>query len=378
MPFSNYRNQFTFTHDKVYINHASLSPLSLDVRDKMDWFINNRSFGEIKFYDEMVEIGEQLRQNLGKMLHAPAENIAFTSNTSHGLNILAQGIEWQKGDEIIIVKDSFPAMVYPFDNLKEQGVKIVWAQNKEGFADAATLEKCISAQTRMIVVSFVHYHTGYRSDLLEIGALCKHRNLIYCVDAIQGLGVMPIDVTACHIDFLSSGGHKWLMGPMGTGLCYIAPRIFEKVKVSYAGWLGVDSSWQDKKLVYDMHGDARRFEFATKNYLGICGLSASVEMLLKVGTKAIEQHLLILGAILVEKLTDLGLTFLGHKDSYYWSGVYTFEHPDAEELFIYLNKHKVICTARHGALRFAPHFYNTREDIMQVVELIARFVREHA
>ncbi len=377
MPFAAYRNQFPFTNDKIYLNHAGVSPLSTDVREKMDWFINNRSFGEIEFFEEMIELRDQTRLQLAKLINAPADNIAFTANTSTGFNWLAQGLEWQKGDQIILTDLEFPSNVYPFLNLQKKGVDVVFVKNKNGCIDVDDIEKAINPKTRMISISSVEFSSGFRNDLLAIGALCKHHNLIFSVDAIQGLGAIPLDAVANHIDFISCGGHKWLMGPMGIGFMYAAPSLLEKIEPTFVGWDSVKDSFDFLDYNFELLQDARRFEYATQNHLGICGLSASVEILQRIGIVAIEQHLLILGKQMVERFPDFNMTFCGHEDSFYWSGIYSFTHPDAEEMFIFLKKHHVICSVRNGALRFSPHFYNTRDDINELIDLIGKFHRTH-
>ncbi len=377
MPFTAYRNQFPFTSNKIYLNHAGVSPLSSDVREKMDWFINNRSFGEIEFFEEMGELRDQTRSLIAQIINAQQDYIAFTANTSSGFNWLTQGLKWKKGDQIILTDLEFPSNVYPFMNLEKKGVEIVFVKNKKGCIKVEDIEKAISPKTRMISISSVEFSTGFRNDLLAIGALCKHHNLIFSVDGIQGLGAIPLDVKTTHIDFLSCGGHKWLMGPMGIGFMYISPRIFDKVAPVFVGWDSVKNPLDFLDYNFELLPDARRFEYATQNNLGICGLSASLDLLHRIGIAAIEQHLLILGKQLVNSLPDYGMKFLGHEDPFYRSGIYSFSSPDAEELFMFLKKHSVICSIRDGALRFSPHFYNNRDDINEVIDLVGKFHRTH-
>lgn len=377
MPFSAYRSQFPFTASKIYMNHAAVSPFSIDVRERMDWFINNRSFGEIEFYEEIQEIRALTRKQIAKLIGGDSENIAFTSNTSEGLNWLAQGLKWKKGDQIILNDLEFPSNIYPFLNLKKKGVEIVYVKSHNGCIDVADIEAVITPRTRLLSISFVEFLSGYRNDLLEIGALCKKNNIIYSVDGIQGLGVMPIDVKQCHIDFLSSGGHKWLMGPMGVGFMYVGNTLMKELQPVFSGWLSVEDPWDFFNYDQKPAADARRFEYATQNHLGIYGLSAALELLDRAGTAAIEQHLLILGQQFVDRLPEFGLKFTGAADSYYWSGIYTFRGPDCDKIFEYLKQNNVICSLREGCIRFSPHFYNTRDEVMEVIEFIAKFRREN-
>lgn len=377
MPFTSYRKQFPFTVDRIYLNHASASPISTDVREKMDWFINNRSFGEIEFFEDIDDIRDQTRELLAKLINGKKENIAITSNASEGLNHLAQGLNWKKGDQIILSDIESPANVYPFMNLQRKGIELVFVKSKKGCINVEDLDKAITPKTKMLAISFVEFLSGFKNDMLALGAICKKNNIIYCVDASQGLGAIPLDVQACHIDFLTCSGHKWLMGPMGVGFMYLNSDLIENITPAFTGYQGVKSSIENLKYKLDLLPDARKFEYATQNYLGICGLWASLETLSKVGTPAVEQHLLILGQELIERLADFDLKFIGSEDSFFWSGIYSFAFPDAEELLIYLKSKNITCSVISGNIRFSPHFYNNRDDINKVIEIIADWYRKH-
>lgn len=375
MPFTSFRSQFPFTVDRIYLNHASVSPLSLDVIEKMDWYINNRSFGEIDFYDEINTIVDQTKTMLARLINGKKEYIAFTSNASEGLNHLIHSYKWRKGDQVILTNIESPSNVYPFLNLANKGVELIYIKAKNGHVNLVDIEKAISPRTRMVAISFIEFISGYKNDLLAIGAICKKHGIDYCVDGSQGIGAIPLDVKTCHIDFLTCSGHKWLMGPMGTGFMYFSEQLFGKITPVFAGYKSVKSDFDDLKYTLDLLPDARRFEYATQNYLGICGLWASIDLLLKIGVSTIEQHLLILGKQLVERLPDYNLKFRGIEDSFYWSGIFSFEYGDAEELLIHLSKNNVVCSVVAGNNRFSPHFYNNREDINAIIEIIANWDR---
>ncbi len=373
MPFSSFRSLFPFAGNKVYLNHAAVSPLSTDVREKMEWFINERSFGDIEFIDETIKIKEETRSLLAQLIHAEKDHIGFVTNTSEGLNILAQGLEWKEGDEIIIPECEFPANIYPFLNLERKGVKIKYIPSPHGIVEIEEIEKAISSKTRLLTISFVEYANGFRNDLEQIGKICTDKGIIFCVDAIQGVGAMSLDVQACNIDFLSCGGHKWLMGPMGAGFIYLNSRMLKEIQPAYTGWLAVEDAWDFSNIDLKLLPNARRFEYATQNFAGIAGLSASVELLVRLGPAAIEQHLLILGQEMVDDLSELGMEFMGHKDSVNWSGIYSFKAPDAELLFEFLHSREIYCSLRKGAIRIAPHFYNNRDDINLLVRAIGEW-----
>jgi selenocysteine lyase/cysteine desulfurase len=173
MPFTSYRNEFPFTVNRIYLNHAAVAPLSTDVREKMDWFINNRSFGEIDFFEDINDIHVQTRASLAGLINGKKENVAITSNASEGLNHLARGLKWKKGDQIILSNIESPANVYPLMNLQEQGVELVFIKSKKGCINVDDVEKAITPRTRMLAISFVEFFSGFRNDMLALGALCK-------------------------------------------------------------------------------------------------------------------------------------------------------------------------------------------------------------
>ncbi len=376
MSLTKYRALFPFLVNKIYLNHAAISPLSTDVRDKMDWFVNERSFGEIDFYQDMLQLREQTRDSVARLINAPVGQIAFTGNTTEGLNWLVNGLEWQEGDEVIVTDMEFPANVYPFLNLERQGVKVVFVKNRRGCIEPEDIRAAITPKTRLLSISFVEFLNGFRNDLTAIGALCREHDVLFSVDAIQGLGAIPLDVQAMDIDFLSCGGHKWLMGPAGAAFMYMKPALLEALQPVFAGWLSVKNPWDFFDYKLEWEEDASRFEYGTQNFLGIAGLGASLDVLLRVGVPTIEQHLLILGQQLVDGLTDLGFSFLGAPDPKHWSGIYTFRHEKAEVIFKYLQEQNIFPSLRDGAIRFAPHFYNNREDIHEAIDACDRALRK--
>jgi len=378
MSFSTYRSQFPFLANKIYLNHAAVSPLSADVREKINWVLNERCFGDLNFYDEMIKLTEETRKLVGRLIHAPIENIAFVPNTSTGFNWLAQGLSWKPGDQIIIPDVEFPANVYPFMNLKKKGVEIVFVKNRNGLVHLDDIEAAITPKTRLISISFVEFLSGQRNDLLAISVLCKKHNILLSVDAIQGLGAIPLNIDGLHIDFLSCGSHKWLMAPRGIGFMYISPDLMEQIDPAFTGWMAVKNAWDFFDYKLDFLPNAQRFEIGTPNLLGLAGLSASLENLLHIGIAPIEQHILIMGQLLVDKLSAAGMEFLGSDDPYFWSGIYTFRHKQVSAIYAMLSENNVICAMRDGALRFAPHFYNNRDDIREVSGLITNWLTAHA
>lgn len=373
--FSEYRTLFPITSQKIYLNHAAISPLSMRVTDKLDEFIDQRSFGSIDIFEQADAIRNRTRVMLARMINTDPEQIAFIQNTSEGFNHLVNGLSWNPGDEIILTDYEFPSNVYPFLNLEKRfGVKVKFVANRDGQIFIEDVQKLITLRTRLLSISFVEFSNGFRNDLEAIGKICHQNNILFSVDSIQGLGAIPLDVKKCQIDFLSNGGHKWLMGLMGAGFMYIAPHLLPRLTPAYTGWLGVENAWDFSEYALDLLPDARRYEYATANFLGITALSESVALLLEAGISDIEKHLFSLGKQLILALEDLDMQFKGSADSKSWSGIFSFSGNKTAELYEYLISKGIIVSLRNGMIRIAPHFYNTRDEIDVLVTEIKNFL----
>ncbi len=369
-----YRKLFPVTLQKIYLNHAAISPLSTRVTNRMDEFIDERSFGVIDNFPNGEKYRNQARETIAAMIHAQPQQIAFIGNTSEGFNHLVNGLNWHAGDEVLLVEGEFPSNVYPFLNLEKRfGVKPVFVPQRNGQIYLEDIAGRMSERTRLLSISFVEFSNGFRNDLQAIGALCKERDILFSVDGIQGVGAIELDVQACNIDFISNGGHKWLMGTMGAGFMYMAPELFECLQPAFTGWLAVENAWDFSGYRLALLPDSRRFEYGTANFLGISALSASVELLHEIGVPAIERHLLGLGEQLIEGLQEQGLTFMGAVDSKHWSGIYSFSGKQTGKLFEYLQNQGIICSLRNDMLRVAPHFYNTKEEIDELITAVRKF-----
>lgn len=377
MDLNKYREYFPVTKAKIYLNHAAISPLSLRVSNAIQDSIKERQSGSIDTFVQFMETRAALKQNLARLVNGEAEQIAIITNTSEGLNWLVNGLQWKPGDHVVLTDYEFPSNVYPFLNLKRHGVETDFVSNRDGRILVDDIEALITAKTRIVSISFVEFLNGFKNDLEAIGSLCREKGVIFSVDSIQGLGAAPIDVKKFNIDFLSNGGHKWLLGPCGAGFMYIAPDLHNRLQPASAGWLSVKNSWDFFDYNLDWLDSAERYEIGTPNALGIAGLKASTDLLLEAGVENIYRHLLRLGNLLTEKMQELGFKYLGSDQENEKAGIYSFSLPDAtvaEKLFEFLKQNRVEISLRNSALRFAPHFYNTMQEIEASVQLCEKFL----
>jgi selenocysteine lyase/cysteine desulfurase len=372
MSLSSYRKYFPVTGKDIYLNHAAVSPYSTKVVDAIQDLLQRRSSDQIEVFPIAVEEKVKLKKNLAELIDGQADNIAIIGNTSEGFNWLVQGLEWKKGDRVLLVENEFPSNIYPFLNLEQQGVVIDFVPTQDGFIYTEDIENLIRPETKLLSISFVEFLNGFRNTLAEISQICQKNDVLLSVDSIQGVGALPLSVRDAGIDFVSNGGHKWLMGPQGCGFMYISPVLFEKLKPAFAGWLSVKDSWNFFDYRLDFLDDARRFEIATSNVLGIFGLTASTSLLLDVGINSIERHLMSLGDRLIENLTPLGYTYIGSNELKNRSGIYSFKCENVKETYKLLRANNVHLSLRNDLLRFSPHFYNTSEEIDKVIDIINR------
>ena len=354
--------------DIIYFNHSSDSPISTDVKKAIVDFVNSRSDDCDFNYKSFLKQAEETKQILAEMMNCEKDRIAFSENTSTGLNILAQGINWKAGDIILLNDVEFPANVYPFLNLEKKRVKIEYIKAKNGILTAEDVIESIKPQTKLISISFVQFLSGYRVDLEKIGSVCREKNIILSVDAIQGLGAVRLDVTKSKIDFLSCGTQKWMMGIQGLSFIYLTKDLQDKIDTVPAGWLSVDDAWNLLDFKLKFKESASRYQPGTLNTAAIYALNAALKFFKQFGFDEVERQIISNSKYFIKKLSELGYySPLKNLDYKYLAGILSIVNDRAGEIFNHLSNKKIICSDRAGYLRFSPHFYNTVDEIDKVV-----------
>jgi cysteine desulfurase/selenocysteine lyase len=374
--FDSYRQFFPITNEGIYVNHAAVSPLSTKVVTAITDLLYQLSSGPIDLFSMLLEQRAKLKTNLSKLIHAHPDHLAIITNTSEGLNWLTGSLSWQRGDRILLVENEFPANIYPFMNLQRRGVELDFVPVREGKILIDDIERLIKSRTKLLSISFVEFLSGFRNDLETIGTLCRKKGIIFSVDGIQGIGALPLDVQAAHIDFACAGGHKWLMSPQGCGFMYIAPELHARMQPVFAGWLSVKNSWNFLDYKLDFLDDAQRYEIGTPNFIGMVGAVVATGILCEINPQRLLDHLLHLGDKLIGPLCELGMTYIGSEEKKERSGIYSFTGPDTENLFQYLSRQRIFISLRNQALRFSPHFYNSEQEIEHITDLCQKYIRK--
>ena len=368
-----YRSFFPITEQYVYLNHASVSPLSYLARDSMSTMLDGVARHGARKAEEWDRIQTSTRLAAAKLVNAEARQIAFVRNTSEALSIVANGIDWKLGDNVVSPAVEFPANVYPWARISTAyGVQLRLQPEIGGRIEMEDLLSLVDERTRVVTVSWVQFASGQRLDIRRIGQFCREREILFVVDAVQGLGAFELDVIRDYVDVFASAAHKFLLGPKGIALLYLSDWALERVHPTVIGWTAVEN-YRDY-LTHDLtlRDGAVRFEGGSLNEVGICGLGAAIELLLRAGPQRIEQYLLALRLDLIERLSERGYRIVSPGQLGDASAIIVCCHPDfpADRVCSQLDSQNIITSARLGRLRIAPHFYNTVADVEALIDAL--------
>lgn len=365
-----YRDRFPVTERLIYLNHAAVAPLCRPAADAIKHLADDACFYGSLHYGDWLASYDALRRAAARLIHATAEEIAIVKNTSEGVAIVANGLKWRPGNRIVIFREEFPANYYPWLRLARRGVEV---RELSIYADLAEIEQAVQG-ARLLAVSFVNYLSGYRMDLRALGAICRRHSCFFFVDAIQGLGALPLDVNACAIDALAADGHKWMLGPEGNGILYIRRERQEEIEPVEFGWTNTASFNDYSSRDMALRSDAGRYECGTLNTASCYGQLAAIEMLLEIGIDAVAKTVLARARQIEEGVRARGYELMRERIDEACSGIVTFRHPkrEAGEIVTELRARRVTAAPRQGWIRTSPHFYVGAEQIEEFLEALPR------
>ena len=363
-----YRSEFPITKHLTWMNHAATAPLVRPAAEAMMRLSEQVLHYSSLHHDEWVEAYAGLRRAAARLVHSSPEEIALLKNTSEGLAAVAMGLEWRAGDKIVAFREEFPANQYPWQRLEAKGVNIEW------LSAADPLDRIDEAAkgARLLALSFVQFLTGHRADVNAIGEICQRRGTIFVVDAIQGLGVFPLDVRQAKIGALAADGHKWMFGPEGQAVFYISPELQEQVEPVEFGWTNTANYGDYGRRDLTLRPDAGRYECGTLNTIGCYGLRAAIEFILEVGVERIGPQVQSLGDRIAEGVSRRGYEVLGTRTPDNGAGIVSFRKSgeDSAAIVARLKEHRIVTAHRAGWVRASPHFYLTEDEIDAMLELL--------
>ena len=368
------RSLFPITNRAIYLNHAAVSPLPTptveaiqsqlkDVRDNGS--INFRTWNAVK---------ERARSLLAELLGARPEQVAFMRNTSDSLSTVANGLEWRTGQNVVTFRREFPANIYPWLRLRDSfGVEVRMCEERDGRVDVEELENLVDENTRVIAISHVQYASGFRANLERLGRIARKRDALLVVDVIQSLGVLPLNVEAELIDVAAGASHKWLLGPEGVGYLYLSDRARERLQPTLVGWTSVPNPEDYNNFDQEWNIGTLAWETGTGPTSLIHGLNASLELLKATGTERIAAYLETLTDCFCENLSSRNYRIISARDRGQKSQIVCIQHRggvSAMQLYSQLKRNNIITAPRGDRLRIAPHFYNSFDEIDQLVSAL--------
>ena len=366
---------WTLEGDVTYLNNASTGPLPVRTLAAVDEWMQRRA-RPWRFTDaDIFRTTARARELVAQLIGASAAEIALMPNTTHAINVAARTLPFRAGDVVVSFDREFPANVYPWMALADIGVRLELLPLVDGLPDEAALDRALDRDdVRAITVSWTQFSSGYTVDLARLGARCRERGKFLVVDAIQGVGARPLDLATVHVDMLACGAQKWLLSPWGSGFLYVRRDLIGALAPKNVGWMAVRGSEDFTRLTdYDftLRDDARRFEVVTLPYQDIAGMIASLELLHELGPDAVAAHVARLVDRVVAWAVDRDdVRLLTPADPAKRAGIVAVIPPDPPAASARLRAAGIIHSLREGAVRLAPHGYNTDDEIDRALDAL--------
>lgn len=321
------------------------------------------------------------RRHIGTLIGGGADQVALLTNVADATAVVANGLDWRTGDEVIVVAGEFASFVYPWKALERHGVVVKVVPKEAPATRYDDIAAAITPRTRLLAISHVDYQSGFRNDLAALGALCRGHGLLFVVDASQSLGVLPVDAEINGIDVVVAVGYKWLMAPHGIGVLYVSPRVMEQITPSAPGRYAVAGGWQTVDYALDWHADARRYQGGALNWMGVCALAESSGLLVDIGLERVTSVARELSDRIVSGLARLPVRITSDLRESHRSPIvtFTFGLPDIDQAFVeFARGDGVVVGRRAYGVRAGAHFWNDGTDVARLTDAISRFAAKES
>ncbi len=372
------KSEFQIDPDIHYLNHAGVSPWPVRAANAVKKFADENVKSGATGYLDWLKLETRLRTQIKELINAPSpDDISLLKNTSEALSVVACGIDWHDGDNIVSTDQEFPSNRIVWEAQARYGVELRQIDIMATDDPELALINACDERTRIMAVSSVQYGSGLKLDLARLGQFCRDNKLYFCVDAIQSIGAHQFDAQAIKADFVMADAHKWMCGPEGIALFYCRAEIRDQLRLNQFGWHMVEHHTDYDRKEWSSANNARRFECGSPNMLGIHALSASLSLFDEIGMEKIEKCILKKTSYLIDKLNDLDvITILSPTSVQRRAGIVTFKIATKESTEIHTNlmKNKVICANRMGGIRFSPHFYTGLNTIDKSLEILSLYI----
>lgn len=358
----------------AYFDHAAVAPITKAASEAIGkWLAEIAEEGDTAWPLWSKQVAE-CRKTAADLIGGEENEIALVPNTTTGINLVAEGFPWQRGDNVVTLADEFPTNLYPWMNLTQRGVETRLVPTDEGRVTPEQIAAHCDDRTRVVSVSWVCYSNGCRRDLKPIAEVAHQSGALFLVDAIQGLGVFPLDVHADAIDVLAADGHKWLLGPEGAGIAYIHHGWLDRLRPVGIGWNSVVNAGRFDEIELRLKNSAARYEGGTHNVPGFIGLGESMRLLMSLGIENLSSAIKEMTDRLCQELLTIGAIVHSPRDAGQDSGIVLFEVPgrDPQHIKNICRDHGVALNCRAGRLRVSAHAYNNEDDLKRLLRALRK------
>jgi cysteine desulfurase / selenocysteine lyase len=371
---SSLRQQFPITQTWNYVNHATHGPFPIATSKAIADLANAWASPPDLDHDGNDRTTNAVRGMIAGMINGRPENVAFTGSLAESMSLAGAGIDWKPGDNCVIPEEEFPSVVYPFLNLERLGVQVRLApKGGDGFTSIDKIRNTADERTRAIVISHVEFMTGFRNDLAVLSELARSLDALLIVDVTQSLGPCVIDVAATGVDVIAAHSYKWLMASYGVGVTYLSDRAIERIHPTYAGRLSVDLGFEDLGYQLKFREGAARYQSGGLNWITMSGLRASLELITSMAPAKIACHTVELTDRLLDGVVAKGYSVTSSKAPEHRSAIVSFTSGSVESdnhLVTELEKQKISVVVRGKGIRVSPYFYNTVDEIDQLIDAL--------
>jgi cysteine desulfurase / selenocysteine lyase len=364
----NYKQDFPDSSPTIYLDCAYQGPFPRVTSARLREAIELKCHPERLKAPDYFDLPERVRARLSRLVGAERDEVAITNSVTQGIGIVATGLEWAAGDEVVIASSNFPSNLFTWLHLQRRGVRVTLIQPRQGCVQADDVGAVLTSRTRVVALDWVSYATGARIDLAALGDLAHRRGALFVVDGTQGVGAIELDLHALPVDVLVGAAYKWLLGPYGTGFAYIQKDLQDRLDLPVVNWSSVEGSDQFDALPVDqftLPRAARVFDVGeTANFINLHGLDPSLEYVENAGVSTVNRHCRRLLDRLAEGLAGYPLSAAAEAE--HASTILGFQarSPAAtKELHASLRARHVAVSLRHGMIRVSPHLYNGDDDI---------------
>ncbi len=368
-----FRSHFPVAKTWAFLDHAAVCPIPDTAVAALTEFGQRIAEHGIADILHWVKRCGEVRDLAARLVNAPSpDDICFVPNTTTGIGLIAEGFPWRPGDNVVLAAEEYPSNQYPWLNLQDRGVEVRRVPSRGNRVELDDVRATVDARTRVLSASFVEFGSGFRNDLDALGELCRERGAFFFVDAIQGLGVFPLDVRRTPVDALAADGHKWLLGPEGAGVFYLRREWVDRLHPIGVGAHSVVNPFEYGTIDFRLKPHAGRYEGGALNLPGITALGASLQLLLDAGTENVARRVLELTDYLCDRAAAAGLDVFSSRRPGDKSGIVSLTVPGAEpkDVVKRCRAAGVIVNARLGRVRVSPHAYNTEAEIDRFVAAV--------